>query len=115
MLSLKDWNSLVQSLVDSGCTISAEVKVRLSAQIKSNRNKIQKLLFALFYLLSVFKRFLYQSETKVLSPFLKVLKFSFFPFDICTLNVNNGPTHIQSCMWVGPLLTFSVHFSLEFR
>lgn len=28
MLSIKDWTSLVQSLVDSGCTISAEVKVR---------------------------------------------------------------------------------------
>ncbi|XP_070508169.1 CREB-regulated transcription coactivator 1-like isoform X2 [Chironomus tepperi] len=27
MLTIKDWTSLVQSLVDSGCTISAEVKV----------------------------------------------------------------------------------------
>lgn len=27
MLSIKDWTSLVQSLVDSGCTISTEVKV----------------------------------------------------------------------------------------
>lgn len=32
MLSIKDWTSLVQVLVDSGCTISAEVKVRTHEQ-----------------------------------------------------------------------------------
>lgn len=35
MLSIKDWTSLVQSLVDSGCTISAEVKVRVQFKILS--------------------------------------------------------------------------------
>lgn len=55
MLSIKDWTSLVQSLVDSGCTISAEVKVRVQTYLK---------------LLSF-----------LTSRFLSVLKFFFLEYD----------------------------------